>query len=100
MLWESCLPARYLAAASLVRQRTIDPVNMYSRFFEYLRRNLSACFSISEEMPESLKTEIATPGLSSGKFLAQTAAFEKAINSPADSNRCAHSNENLFIISP
>jgi len=65
MLWESSsLPARYLAARSLVRRGTIEPVNMYSRFFEYLRRDFSACFSISEEMPESLKTEIVTPGLS------------------------------------
>ena len=40
MLWESGLPARYLAAGSLFRRETIDPVNMYSRFFEYLRRDL------------------------------------------------------------
>jgi hypothetical protein len=40
MLWESSLPARYLAARSLVRRGTIEPVNMYSRFFEYFRRDL------------------------------------------------------------
>src|SRR5207302_7899504 len=43
---------------------------------------LSACFSISDEMPASLKTEIVTIGLSCGKFLAQTDALGKTINSP------------------
>src|SRR5580765_3676847 len=43
----------------------------------------SACFRIVGEMPASLKTEIATLGLSCGRLLAQPSGLEKARISPS-----------------
>jgi len=67
--WRCCgkassLPARSFRRRSLVRRGTIEPVNMYSRFFEYLRRDLFCLLQYFGGIARIVKTEIVTAWLS------------------------------------